>query len=308
MLRRFVARRAPDGGKSAVDVDEKGFLYVVGGEDSTLAVLSTVRRFDGTSWITVAPMATTRDSQGVEVYSGLLYAVGGTNSGSFALSSVERYDGSAWSSSFAGANMVTARRNHGVAVYSGLLYAVGGANSGSASLSSVERYDGSAWSSAPANMVTARRDHGVAVYNGLLYAVGGDSGSGFLSSVERYNGSAWSSVASMVTARRDHDVAVYKGYLYAVGGEDNTGSPLSSVERYDSVTDTWSSSFAGANMVTARWNHGVAVYNGLLYAIGGRGTSGVVLSSVEVFNGTTWSSATSLPEALVGMGVAVYTK
>ena len=137
MLRRFIAKRAPDGIKNAVEaVDEvvKEYIYVAIDDNK-------VYKFDGTSWNSVVSMATHREWHGVAVYSGLLYAVGGQDSGG-GVSSVERYDGSAWSSAPA---MATARYLHGVVAYNGLLYAVGGRTTGGVTLSSVEVFNGEEW-------------------------------------------------------------------------------------------------------------------------------------------------------------------
>jgi len=78
----------------------------------------------------------------------------------------------------------------------------------------------------------------------------------------------------MSTARYAVGVDVLSNKLYAVGGLDNNGNSLSSVERYDDMTDTWT---AVASMNTARSGLGVGLLNNKLYAAG----SGNSRSSVE---------------------------
>ena len=60
-------------------------------------------------------------------------------------------------------------------------------------------------------------------------------------------------------------VAVLDGKLYAVGGQDDY-NVLSSVERYDPVTNAWE---VVAPMAEARYKHAVAALDGKLYAVGG---------------------------------------
>ena len=68
--------------------------------------------------------------------------------------------------------------------------------------------------------------------------------------------SAWEEVAPMATARQEHAVAVLDGKLYAVGGYHNDDGRLSSVERYDPVTNAWE---AAAPLTNARCFHAITV-------------------------------------------------
>ena len=99
-------------------------------------------------------------------------------------------------------------------------------------------------------------------------------------------------------------VAVLRGKLYAVGG---FGGPededLSLVERYDPATNTWE---AVAPMSIARDGHGMAVFGGKLYAVGGEDKTGAVLDSVEGYDPTAnmWQRMTPLHRPRKGHGVA----
>lgn len=58
--------------------------------------------------------------------------------------------------------------------------------------------------------------------------------------------------------------------MYAVGGYDGTSRQcLSSVERYDTDSDTWTTV---AEMGARRSGAGVGVLDNLLYAVGGKNT------------------------------------
>ena len=60
-------------------------------------------------------------------------------------------------------------------------------------------------------------------------------------------------------------------------------------------------------MSTARYNHGVAVVDGKLYAVGGRDGTNTTLSSVERFDPSTgaWSAVADMNTARYGHGVTV---
>ena len=209
----------------------------------------------------------------------LLLVVGGDDNGEFP-SSMERYDPSTneWEEE-AVAPMLTARKFVGAAVLDGKLYAAGGqdvaANDATSDL--VEWYDfaANAWV-AVAPMASARESLAVAVLDDKLYAVGGlrdvdENNFDTLSSAERYDPvlDAWEAVAPMAVARRGLAVAVLDGKLYALGGYDATTAGmtvLSSVERYDPVTNVWEEA---APMAEPRCLFAVAVLDGKLYAGGG---------------------------------------
>ena len=220
---------------------------------------------------------------------------------------MERYDPSTneWEEE-AVSPMPPARRYVGMAVLDGKLYVAGGHINFTAS-SSVERYDltTKAWE-VVAPMVTPRENHALAVLDGKLDAVGGYSDDDdLLSSVERYDPAtdAWEAVAPMATARRFHAVAVLDGKLYAVGGVGLAVgfiALLTSVERYDPALDAWE---AVAPMAEPRVGFGVAVLDGKLYAVGGRGNADDgLLSSVERYDPAlnAWETVAPMGTARIG--------
>ncbi|XP_033838945.1 kelch-like protein 18 [Periophthalmus magnuspinnatus] len=93
------------------------------------------------------------------------------------------------------------------------------------------------------------------------------------------------------------------GLLYAVGGLSSTGDSLNLVEVFDPVANFWEPC---QPMRTARSRVGVAVVNGLLYAIGGYDGQSR-LSTVEVYNPETdtWTRVSSMNCQRSAMGTVV---
>uniref|UniRef100_A0A2K6DZB2 Kelch-like protein 20 n=1 Tax=Macaca nemestrina TaxID=9545 RepID=A0A2K6DZB2_MACNE len=203
-----------------------------------------------------------------------------------------------------------------------VLFAVGGWCSGDA-ISSVERYDPQTneWRMV-ASMSKRRCGVGVSVLDDLLYAVGGHDGSSYLNSVERYDPKTnqWSSdVAPTSTCRTSVGVAVLGGFLYAVGGQDGVSCLniverkrlnahllvflFPTVERYNPQENRWHTI---APMGTRRKHLGCAVYQDMIYAVGGRDDT-TELSSAERYNPRTnqWSPVVAMTSRRSGVGLAV---
>ena len=106
----------------------------------------------------------------------------------------------------------------------------------------------------------------------------------------------------MKTKRKHLGTAVLDNLLYAIGGRDEN-TELNSVEKYDPITNQWSSVVA---MNFRRSGVGLAVVNGHLYAVGGFDGSNY-LKSVEWFDPSTnqWRIAGSMNYRRLGGGVGV---
>uniref|UniRef100_A0A3Q3H161 Kelch-like protein 20 n=1 Tax=Kryptolebias marmoratus TaxID=37003 RepID=A0A3Q3H161_KRYMA len=195
-----------------------------------------------------------------------------------------------------------------------VLFAVGGWCSGDA-ISSVERYDPQTneWRMV-ASMSKRRCGVGVSVLDDLLYAVGGHDGSSYLNSVERYDPKTnqWSSdVAPTSTCRTSVGVAVLGGYLYAVGGQDGVSCLnikyhlhfLVTLKPGHSSENRW---HTVSPMGTRRKHLGCAVYQDMIYSVGGRDDT-TELSSAERYNPRTnqWSPVVAMTSRRSGVGLAV---
>uniref|UniRef100_A0A8B9R0G8 Kelch like family member 18 n=1 Tax=Anas platyrhynchos TaxID=8839 RepID=A0A8B9R0G8_ANAPL len=90
------------------------------------------------------------------------------------------------------------------------------------------------------------------------------------------------------------------GLIYAVGGLNSAGDSLNVVEVFDPIANRWEKC---QPMTTARSRVGVAVVNGLLYAIGGYDGQ-LRLSTVEVYNPEmdSWSKVESMNSKRSAMG------
>jgi hypothetical protein len=145
------------------------------------------------------------------------------------------------------ASMTVARRGAGAAILGPQGVVAGGFDTGGNPLSSVERYDSTADSwTLLAPMPTARGGLGVARIGNKMFAAGGDTGAGSKTAVlEVLDLPTWTwdagPFAPMATARSHFGCAAFEGFLYVFGGEGTGGSFLGSVERYDPVSDAWTS-------------------------------------------------------------------
>ena len=100
-------------------------------------------------------------------------------------------------------------------------------------------------------------------------------------------------------------MAVLDGKLYAVGGFNDDDQFLSSVERYDPVTNAWE---AVAPMAVERIHHAMAVLDGKLYAVGGINDDyDGRLSSVERYDPAldAWEAGTPIGSARAGHCIAL---
>nr|XP_031846443.1 kelch-like ECH-associated protein 1 [Nomia melanderi] len=126
--------------------------------------------------------------------------------------------------------------------------------------------------------------------------------------LEGYNADdkTWTQHAKLVIPRSGLGGAFLKGMFYAVGGRNN--SPESRydsdwVDRYNPVTDQWR---ACSPMSVPRNRVGVAVMDGLLYAVGGS-AGAEYHSSVECYDPDldTWNNVKPMHIKRLGVGVAM---
>ncbi len=273
------------------------FLMILTLMSSQFAGATTV------TWTAKAAMPTARTWLTAAAHGGKIYVFGGLNQ-TTKLTTVERYDPAtnAWESRTA---MPTARYGASAVTLSDKIYLIGGVNASNQLQSSVDVYDPlqDAWASA-APMSTARtRLAAVAGPDGKIYALGGSTSStmdltGYTTLVEAYTPAtdSWEVVAPMNTSRVGLAAAVSGGKIYAFGGygvpPGYTARYLVTVEAYDPVANSWSSS---PSMKEARYGlAAAATSNGFIYLIGGKNSSSVPPSNNEEYipaSGTSTSIA-----------------
>jgi N-acetylneuraminic acid mutarotase len=153
-----------------------------------------------------------------------------------------------------------------------------------AGVSPVERYDawGGGWA-AVAPLPAPRRGLSLCALGGSLYTAGGsslytaggsDSQRTSHAEVHAYDvaNDTWRVVAPMGTARNFHGACSHGGHLYVVGGMDGD-LRLSSGERYDPGSDTWSAitPLPGNRGRSGRSHFGMCSLGEFLYVAGGQG-------------------------------------
>lgn len=142
-----------------------------------------------------------------------------------------------------------------------------------------------------------------------LYVLGGKCEGGDLAIVERFKPmlDCWSPVPPLrpLGLKRCRLQAVpLGGFIYAIGGKDSsTGSVLDLVERFDPVSNTWTSL---EPMHSRRECHGVAVVNGKIFVVGGSDGRGA-LSTAECFDpeSNSWEIMPPLQVRRQGLALAV---
>lgn len=103
----------------------------------------------------------------------------------------------------------------------------------------------------------------------------------------------WTERPSTHTALDDYEVVVIGTDLYMLGGNDTSGESVSEVWILDTTTDIWS---PGVPLQVRRSAFAAGVIDGEIYAAGGYKWYDDNLTSVEKFDGATWSYAVSIPQ------------
>jgi N-acetylneuraminic acid mutarotase len=275
---------------------QSGRVLVAAGATQTggqTSVLKTSELYDPTAdaWSSGGPLATARYAYTATLLqSGQVLAVGGTLNATTQLSSAELYNPTtnSWSS---GGSLANARTSHTATLLQNGQVLVAGGFGLTGELSSVEVYNPTTntWSAA-GSLADARQVHtATLLQSGQVLVVGGFGLSSILSSAELYNPTTntWSAAGSLAVAREGHTATLLKnGQVLVAGGitEVDGGSTLAStVELYDPVTNTWSST---GSLVTPRYQHTETLLgSGQVLVAGGVGgpNLGAVLSSAELF-------------------------
>ena len=212
------------------DTTHGGFLYVIGGGDSGVA-LPNLERYDPVldAWTTLAPMNAARAGAAAAVIDDGIFVIGGrqsTNgpcSGGLYLQTVEKYDidTNTWSPV---AQLPTPRSDLAAVAHGGKIFVFGGCNSTGVT-GEVDMYDPqtNTWTTTGLMpMSTARASFVAGHSGGKVYAIGGTIDGVTLSNAnEVYDiaSNSWSNnTATMTTARQEAGVSSHGGRIYVVGG------------------------------------------------------------------------------------------
>src|SRR5712692_7211871 len=220
-------------GAASGETTHGGFLYVIGGENST-GVLSDLQRYDPVldAWITLTPMptATARAGAAAAVIDDGIFVIGGRQStggpcsGGPYLGTVERYDvdTNTWSTV---APLLNARSDLAAVAHGGKIFVFGGCTGTTSAPSftgEVDMYDPQTNTWTPLQSMTIGRASLVAGHSGdKVYAIGGTTDGVLLSNLnEVYDipSNTWSTNTTMTAARQEAGVNSHGGRIYLVGG------------------------------------------------------------------------------------------
>ncbi len=127
--------------------------------------------------------------------------------------------------------------------------------------------------------------------NGLFIVTGGfsDLSHVALNACEKYDWrqAKWSRIASMACTRAHHGSVLFQDKVIVLGGH-NGSHELSSCEQYYPSNNMWVSF---PSLLSTRYSFGAAVVFNKIYVAGGMRSQngGIMVSSVEVFDGDEWT-------------------
>jgi Uncharacterized protein conserved in bacteria len=242
------------------------------------------------SWLTLAPMPSSRQELATAALNGKIYVIGGYNQNIVSTNTVDVYDPA--TNSWASARPIPLALNHNsAAVAAGKLYSFGGSSK------QVFVYDpvSDTWSAVASMNSLHDATPAVGVINNKMYVAGGvDSSGTSTSALEVYDTATntWTNLASMHVARNHVSGGVINGKFYAAGGRGSIGAETD-LEVYNPQTNAWSTL---ADMPTARSGTAAGVLNDELYVFGGE-TPTLVHGEVEAYNPATntWRRLPNMP-------------
>jgi len=282
----------------------------------TGATLTTSTSTDGVTWTPLAGSSVTIDALAGPLLGGL--AVTSHNTGALATATFDTVTVGALAWDTGVTTLPAALSRPAVTVGAdGALYVVGGGTSGAVTATT--------WLYDPRNGVWAREAdlpvaregaQAVTLPDGRIAVLGGGSGCGdnlcsggtVYNQVDVYTPSAnaWATLAPMHSARYRFAAVLYQGVIYAIGG--STGVTVTNtVETYNAATNAWTTlppsqslPHALEALVATVDGHGhIAVLGGY------DGTSSGPVSTLSLYDGTSWSSGPTLPQGTLDAGATL---
>jgi DNA-binding CsgD family transcriptional regulator len=263
-----------------VAVDDR--LAAIGGEGPNgVSGATFLYDTEANGWLPGSDKPTAVSNVQAGVVDGLVYVPGGVTVDGAASSALEVYDlaGDLWMTRAALPAPLT---GYALAVFDGQLYLFGGWD-GASYVDSVWVYDpaAGAWSGRSPMPNTVGFAAAAALPDRILVAGGFDGRQEYAACSAYYPAEdRWEACAPLNLPRGGLGMAADGASAYAIGGGWQRAATFN--ERYDSLTNTWSSI---PSPVQGQWLlPGVASRGSLIYAVGG--WSGDFLDNSEVFQGT----------------------
>lgn len=256
-------------------------LYAVGGETAQ-GVTGALEVYDPQTnrWLVAKSKPTPVANVQAAAVNGRIYVPGGSLADGSTADLLEVYDAAAdtWQSRAA---MPQPLAGYALAELNGNLYVFGGWN-GSEYVDDVLVYDTAhdRWQSR-GRLPTRLGFAAAAPVGDRIMVAGGMSGERELSQCALYDPQAdrWDQCAELIAGRGGLSLVADGSSVYAIGG--GWIEPVDFNERYDSLTDTWSSI---SSPIAGQWrNLGAAALGSVVYAVGG--WSGDYLDAVEGYQG-----------------------
>lgn len=251
----------PRGGHSSSIVKDKA--YIIGGWHNVFKNSNFEYDFTRDTWMTKAPIETSRNHHLSFAYKSRIYVIGGHNKKyPNGISKVESYDPlfDTWSIK---RPMPTPRYNLCAVLYQGKIYTFGGANG----RKSFEVYDPikDQWEIKP-NMPVARFRHTCSEINGKIYLIGGKNTEDLNVEYDIQNGN-WTLKKPMPTPRYYLSSSVLDGKIYVIGGHGRIrGVGIRNVEEYNPQKDEWK---IMTSLPSPLDIHSMSVYSNKVYIFGG---------------------------------------
>jgi N-acetylneuraminic acid mutarotase len=219
-----------------------GEIYVTGGIDADFNDISSMERYSilSDTWSDAAPLPEARSQHTTVAVGSSMYVLGGTTGeDDVTTPSMIKFDSvqGTWSDV---APMPSARRDAAACAIGNNIFVFGGHDDRDDAQDSVLKYDTETdeWSTlAPMPDASSRYNkYSASVHGGLVYIIGFRSDNNDFFSFDPASG-VWSTLAPTLHNRSSSVSFVLAGYLYAAGGFEP--SSVSSVDRYDVASDTW---------------------------------------------------------------------
>ncbi|HEU0210253.1 MAG TPA: putative Ig domain-containing protein [Candidatus Udaeobacter sp.] len=259
-----------------------GLIYVAGGKAfDNCQPVDKLESYNPqqNSWSAKSPMLNPRWLAGAGMINGIMYVVGGQTGCGGAVATVDSYatGTDTWSSAPRDLPQRRARYAMGVGVVDNVLYAIGGNNTSDTATDFVDAYDPGTDTWAPKTSMPTKRGYPVVVVaHNKIYAIGGLNNGLQLNAVEEFDPAgnqgmgSWRSKQSIPILQTKGAGGVINNLIYVIAGIDSTATTipadLLTVQTFDPVANSWTT---GPDALTARSNHGAAVVNNILYAVGG---------------------------------------
>ena len=268
--------------------------------DVTEEFNKSINTVTAATWASITAYPTTATSiSGVgSSTAGLFF--GGEGPGGVITTSVT-YDGSAWTAASAKGSASQLTMNFGT--QASAVSAGGEPIPGIGT--QVEEWGGSSWSTAPNTISDGRRNgagSGASEPSGVIF--GGGEHPSYSTSCEEYDGTSWTEGGDLPNGRAGVGAGDSATAALYFGGSQNPSPPYVSNVSQEYNGTAWTNT---PNMLTQRRigptgpSTGANSTAGAFYS-GGLDGPGTVLSSVEAYNGSAWTTSPSLASAIYSHG------